>query len=142
MPGSVASTTSPPLPPSPPAGPPCGTNFSRRNATQPLPPAPAATLILQESTNFTGPRPSLARLLEALLPRRQGAGRYGTLVCGLGNLRLAPTVELCGMRTLEGLDRQPPAQIGARPRSEGACRRVARQLEADESITQKLALSS
>src|SRR5215470_9151766 len=41
----------PPLPPSPPEGPPRGTYFSRRNATQPLPPSPAFTKILASSTN-------------------------------------------------------------------------------------------
>src|SRR5882762_6039772 len=41
----------PPLPPSPPEGPPRGTYFSRRKATQPLPPLPAFTNILASSTN-------------------------------------------------------------------------------------------
>src|SRR6516225_1660946 len=41
----------PPLPPSPPEGPPRGTYFSRRKATQPLPPSPAFTKILASSTN-------------------------------------------------------------------------------------------
>src|SRR5579871_5754950 len=45
-------TTSPPLPPSPPEGPPRGTNFSRRNAMQPLPPPPAFTLIFASSMNM------------------------------------------------------------------------------------------
>src|SRR5215469_6752602 len=44
-------TTSPPLPPSPPEGPPRGTNFSRRNARQPLPPLPAFTRIVASSIN-------------------------------------------------------------------------------------------
>src|SRR5512140_3103173 len=44
--------TSPPLPPSPPEGPPRGTNFSRRNAMQPLPPLPALTWILASSMNM------------------------------------------------------------------------------------------
>src|SRR3981081_1211562 len=44
---------SPPLPPSPPEGPPRGTNFSRRNAMQPLPPPPAITRILASSMNMT-----------------------------------------------------------------------------------------
>src|SRR5579864_1823255 len=44
--------TSPPLPPSPPDGPPRGTNFSRRNAMQPLPPSPAFTRILASSMNI------------------------------------------------------------------------------------------
>src|SRR5208282_3310447 len=43
---------SPPLPPSPPEGPPRGTNFSRRNAMQPLPPSPALTRILASSMNM------------------------------------------------------------------------------------------
>ena len=41
---SPTKTTSPPRPPSPPDGPPKGMNFSRRNAMEPLPPAPAMTL--------------------------------------------------------------------------------------------------
>src|SRR5580698_6770039 len=41
----------PPWPPSPPDGPPRGTYFSRRNATQPLPPFPAFTNIFASSTN-------------------------------------------------------------------------------------------
>ena len=45
-------TTSPPRPPSPPLGPPRGTNFSRRNARQPLPPSPAFTRILTSSINM------------------------------------------------------------------------------------------
>src|SRR6266436_5807516 len=44
--------TSPPLPPSPPEGPPRGTNFSRRNARQPLPPSPAFTRIVASSMNM------------------------------------------------------------------------------------------
>src|SRR5438105_5266697 len=43
---------SPPWPPSPPLGPPRGTNFSRRKATQPLPPPPAFTRILASSMNM------------------------------------------------------------------------------------------
>src|SRR5580700_5947640 len=42
---------SPPFPPSPPAGPPRGTYFSLRNATQPLPPSPAFTRIFASSAN-------------------------------------------------------------------------------------------
>src|SRR5579863_3812886 len=41
----------PPRPPSPPLGPPRGTNFSRRKATQPLPPSPPAMRILDSSMN-------------------------------------------------------------------------------------------
>src|SRR5450631_1459163 len=44
--------TSPPLPPSPPEGPPRGTNISRRNARQPLPPSPAFTRIVASSMNM------------------------------------------------------------------------------------------
>src|SRR5271169_4018498 len=44
--------TSPPRPPSPPDGPPRGTNFSRRKATQPLPPSPALTRIRASSINI------------------------------------------------------------------------------------------
>src|SRR5271163_2195301 len=43
----------PPSPPSPPEGPPRGTYFSRRNATQPLPPSPAFTEIFASSTNIS-----------------------------------------------------------------------------------------
>src|ERR1041384_6298343 len=46
---------SPPLPPSPPEGPPRGTYFSRRKATQPLPPSPAFRRILASSTNTDEP---------------------------------------------------------------------------------------
>src|SRR5271169_1824872 len=42
---------SPPLPPSPPEGPPRGTYFSLRKATQPLPPSPALMEILASSAN-------------------------------------------------------------------------------------------
>src|SRR5271155_4879983 len=42
---------SPPLPPSPPEGPPRGTYFSLRNATQPLPPSPALMEIFASSAN-------------------------------------------------------------------------------------------
>src|SRR5262249_21675808 len=48
--------TSPPEPPSPPEGPPRGTNFSRRKATQPLPPSPALTLIFASSINMVASR--------------------------------------------------------------------------------------
>src|SRR5215472_4980465 len=41
----------PPCPPSPPDGPPLGTYFSRRNATQPFPPSPPLTNIFASSTN-------------------------------------------------------------------------------------------
>src|SRR5215470_15598742 len=49
--------TSPPLPPSPPEGPPRGTNFSLRKATQPLPPSPALTRIFASSMNIASLRP-------------------------------------------------------------------------------------
>src|SRR5258708_10639843 len=49
---------SPPRPPSPPLGPPRGTNFSRRNARQPLPPSPAFTRIRTSSMNIEKPPPS------------------------------------------------------------------------------------
>src|SRR5262245_22378047 len=42
----------PPRPPSPPEGPPRGTYFSRRKATQPLPPSPAFTRIFASSINI------------------------------------------------------------------------------------------
>src|SRR4030095_7742561 len=45
--------TSPPRPPSPPEGPPKGTNFSRRNATTPLPPFPATAFTRHSSTKRT-----------------------------------------------------------------------------------------
>src|SRR6202034_92813 len=48
----ATKTTSPPRPPSPPLGPPRGTNFSRRNARQPLPPSPAFTRIRTSSMNM------------------------------------------------------------------------------------------
>ena len=48
---STSRITSPPLPPCPPAGPPRGTNFSRRKATAPSPPWPAFTKILASSKN-------------------------------------------------------------------------------------------
>src|ERR1700677_4899116 len=48
----ATKTTSPPRPPSPPLGPPRGTNFSRRNARQPLPPSPAFTQIRTSSMNM------------------------------------------------------------------------------------------
>src|SRR5215469_1621253 len=57
-------TTSPPLPPSPPEGPPRGTNFSRRNARQPLPPLPAFTRIVASSINtVVSLRPSANTML-------------------------------------------------------------------------------
>ncbi len=46
MPSSAINITFPPRPPSPPAGPPKGTYFSLRKATQPLPPSPPLTKIL------------------------------------------------------------------------------------------------
>src|SRR5258705_89107 len=47
----------PPCPPSPPDGPPRGTNFSRRNATQPFPPLPAFTKISASLTTTVPPSP-------------------------------------------------------------------------------------
>src|SRR5215467_9007398 len=47
----------PPFPPSPPDGPPRGTYFSRRNATQPFPPFPAFTKIFASSTNTSCSKP-------------------------------------------------------------------------------------
>src|SRR5580693_7743127 len=44
--------TSPPRPPLPPQGPPNSMYFSRRNATQPLPPLPDAIYTLATSRNF------------------------------------------------------------------------------------------
>src|SRR5579883_2281420 len=53
--------TSPPRPPSPPLGPPRGTYFSRRNATQPLPPSPAFTVMIASSINTGNSRDTKAR---------------------------------------------------------------------------------
>src|SRR5215469_11044913 len=68
-------TTSPPLPPSPPEGPPRGTNFSRRNAMQPLPPSPALTRILASSMNIEH-----QFQLRVLAPRIRELGHYFFLV--------------------------------------------------------------
>src|SRR5262249_7386237 len=68
--------TSPPLPPSPPEGPPRGTNFSRRKATQPLPPSPAFTRIVASSMNTRreeGPPGSVYRGLGGETCARGGA---------------------------------------------------------------------
>src|SRR5271155_5550706 len=51
----ATKVTLPPRPPSPPLGPPRGTNFSRRNARQPLPPSPAFTRIRTSSINMGEP---------------------------------------------------------------------------------------
>src|SRR5437899_8735553 len=51
-PATQSAITSPPRPPSPPLGPPNSMNFSRRNATQPLPPSPERTYTLAWSRNF------------------------------------------------------------------------------------------
>src|SRR5664280_2846496 len=53
-PRSATSVTLPPSPPSPPEGPPRGTNFSRRNATQPFPPSPPTTWMTASSMNMLG----------------------------------------------------------------------------------------
>src|ERR1700679_261388 len=58
--------TSPPLPPSPPLGPPCGTNFSRRNARQPLPPSPALIVILTSSTSMKKAAEASGRTLSVI----------------------------------------------------------------------------
>src|ERR1700730_242434 len=50
-----------PCPPSPPEGPPRGTYFSRRNATQPLPPWPPFTNIFASSANTKRPLSSQRR---------------------------------------------------------------------------------
>src|SRR5437867_3183255 len=47
-----------PGPPSPPQGPPRGTYFSRRKATQPFPPPPALTRIFASSMNIVSYQPS------------------------------------------------------------------------------------
>src|SRR5215467_11660675 len=67
--------TSPPLPPSPPEGPPRGTNFSRRNATQPLPPPPAFTRIVASSMNIALSCNSNTKMLRRLPP-----GAFGPLL--------------------------------------------------------------
>jgi len=85
-----------------------------------LPPAPAITLTLHESTNFTGPRRSLACLLEAPLPRGQRARCNRALVRGLGHLRLTPFIHSRRLRSREGLERQLPAQSRTRFRRHGA----------------------
>src|ERR1051326_7612571 len=66
--------TSPPRPPSPPDGPPRGTNFSRRNATQPLPPSPALTRMIAWSmnTDARSMRNSAARLEFGATHRTRG----------------------------------------------------------------------
>src|SRR5579875_2300119 len=50
-----------PSPPSPPLGPPRGTNFSLRKATQPFPPLPDATWIRASSTNMEKPSAAFQR---------------------------------------------------------------------------------
>src|SRR6516165_8930924 len=67
---------SPPLPPSPPEGPPRGTNFSRRKATQPLPPLPALTRIVASSMNIAAGRWSFALPCPTKKPRREAEARY------------------------------------------------------------------
>src|SRR6185369_14040667 len=49
---SATSQMLPPRPPSPPSGPPRGTNFSRLNEAEPLPPSPAITSMYASSLNF------------------------------------------------------------------------------------------
>src|SRR4051812_41253424 len=58
----ATSTTSPPSPPSPPSGPPLGTNFSRRNDTQPSPPRPPRTWTTALSWNMSYPAVGPVRL--------------------------------------------------------------------------------
>jgi hypothetical protein len=68
----------PPWPPSPPLGPPLGTYFSRRNATQPFPPGPAFTWILASSTNTSFyPRDSIRAKNTKATPRVWGRHRVG-----------------------------------------------------------------
>src|SRR3546814_10901984 len=63
---STASThTSPPRPPSPPFGPPNSMNFSRRKATQPLPPSPLLVKIFASSRNCMGSASGSTEGLEA-----------------------------------------------------------------------------
>src|SRR5437879_1158055 len=82
---------SPPLPPSPPEGPPRGTNFSRRKATQPFPPSPAFMRIRASSINISLPSveeegiglihtTSGAILLRAGDLRPQAASRRGIVI--------------------------------------------------------------
>src|SRR5678815_109837 len=87
MPGSVSKTTSPPFPPSPPEGPPNGTNFSRRNATQPLPPRPATIRNSQLSTNLTRGSYHLIVGILRLLPFGFGLGSLALigLACATNN---------------------------------------------------------
>src|SRR3954451_12835212 len=70
--------TSPPRPPSPPSGPPLGTWASRRNESEPLPPAPARTSrwALSVSTRVMSPKASatkerLAWQAKSLIPMPQ-----------------------------------------------------------------------
>src|SRR5208283_5479901 len=77
---------SPPWPPSPPEGPPRGTYFSLRNATQPLPPSPAFTIIFASSTNtvqtfFSAPS---ARFLCGLCVKIRRSPSHG---CPWGKLK-------------------------------------------------------
>ena len=62
-----------PSPPSPPDGPPLGTNFSRRNAIAPLPPAPAFTRIVASSTKCMASASRIRRPLDAAPLRGRGA---------------------------------------------------------------------
>src|SRR5262249_30277931 len=66
---------SPPLPPSPPEGPPRGTNFSRRKATQPLPPSPAFTRIVASSMNTRRRERTPGSVYRGLVARRLAPGR-------------------------------------------------------------------
>src|SRR5581483_6118020 len=86
--------TSPPLPPSPPDGPPRGTNFSRRNARQPLPPSPAFTRILASSMNM---RFDLYRQNKSPDPK----ARLGAASLGFGR-RPMRTVESCDVYSQPG----------------------------------------
>src|SRR4051794_10893395 len=70
------NTMDAPSPPSPPDGPPLGTNFSRRKAIAPLPPAPAFTRIVASSTKCIGhalPRSAFRRRMDAGALRGRGS---------------------------------------------------------------------
>src|SRR5919109_1887773 len=77
--------TSPPRPPSPPEGPPRGTNFSRRKATNPLPPSPAFTRIRASSMNIAETKRPRSR--EAGAQPRAAAPHEFSLIYGFGLYR-------------------------------------------------------
>ena len=116
----------PPSPPSPPDGPPLGTNFSRRNATAPLPPSPALTWMRRLVDELHGESVRRRRPAWSVRASRR-ASSGGDFDAGDRARAGAPVLDLAGReREQREVASHPDVRAGVNHRADLADQDVAR----------------